>query len=81
MIATRFTLAAALVVLAHLIFPNGAAAQAVREGPSFAAAGGWGTVRLPDVAYGAGHSDGGATKLHGSFTLGSLGMASYGWGM
>lgn len=33
------------------------------------------------VAYGAGHSDGGATKLHGSFTLGSLGMASYGWGM
>jgi 4,5-DOPA dioxygenase extradiol len=33
------------------------------------------------VALGAGHSDGGATKLHGSFTLGSLGMASYGWGM
>lgn len=28
-----------------------------------------------------GRSDGGATKLHGSFTLGSLGMASYGWGM
>jgi 4,5-DOPA dioxygenase extradiol len=33
------------------------------------------------VAFGAGHSDGGATKLHGSFTLGSLSMASYGWGM
>jgi len=33
------------------------------------------------VALGAGHGDGGATKLHGSFTLGSLGMASYGWGM
>ena len=33
------------------------------------------------VALGAGHQDGGATKLHGSFTLGSLGMASYGWGM
>ena len=31
------------------------------------------------VALGAGHQDGGATKLHGSFTLGSLGMASYGW--
>ena len=26
-----------------------------REGPSFAAAGGWGTVRLPDVAYDAYH--------------------------
>jgi 4,5-DOPA dioxygenase extradiol len=33
------------------------------------------------VALGAGHKDGGAAKLHGSFTLGSLGMASYGWGM
>ncbi|HET6622217.1 MAG TPA: class III extradiol ring-cleavage dioxygenase [Dongiaceae bacterium] len=33
------------------------------------------------VALGAGHGDGGAAKLHGSFTLGSLGMASYGWGM
>jgi 4,5-DOPA dioxygenase extradiol len=33
------------------------------------------------VALGAGHKDGGAIKLHGSFTLGSLGMASYGWGM
>ncbi|HEY1385853.1 MAG TPA: class III extradiol ring-cleavage dioxygenase [Dongiaceae bacterium] len=33
------------------------------------------------VAFGAGHGEGGATKLHGSFTLGSLGMASYGWGI
>ena len=33
------------------------------------------------VALGAGHTDGGATKLHGSFTFGSIGMASYGWGM
>jgi 4,5-DOPA dioxygenase extradiol len=33
------------------------------------------------VTLGAGHGDGGAAKLHGSFTLGSLGMASYGWGM
>jgi 4,5-DOPA dioxygenase extradiol len=33
------------------------------------------------VAFGAGRSDGGAVKLHGSFTLGSLSMASYGWGM
>ena len=33
------------------------------------------------VAFGAGHGDGSATKLHGSFTLGSLSMASYGWGM
>ncbi|MEZ5831988.1 MAG: class III extradiol ring-cleavage dioxygenase [Dongiaceae bacterium] len=32
------------------------------------------------VAFGAGHGDGGATKLHGSWTFGSLGMASYGWG-
>jgi 4,5-DOPA dioxygenase extradiol len=33
------------------------------------------------VAFGAGHGDGGAAKLHGSFTLGSIGMASYGWGL
>src|SRR5512147_170102 len=33
------------------------------------------------VALGAGHKDGGAEKLHGSFTFGSLGMASYGWGL
>ena len=33
------------------------------------------------VGIGAGLSDGGATKLHGSFTLGSLSMASYGWGV
>ena len=33
------------------------------------------------VALGAGLSDGGAEKLHGSFTFGSLSMASYGWGM
>ena len=51
MVTSRFTLAAALVVLAQLIVPTGAAAQASREGPSFAAAGNWGTVRLPDVAF------------------------------
>ncbi len=33
------------------------------------------------VALGAALSDRSAEKLHGSFTLGSLGMASYGWGM
>ncbi|HEX6118853.1 MAG TPA: class III extradiol ring-cleavage dioxygenase [Dongiaceae bacterium] len=33
------------------------------------------------AALGAGQGDGGATKLHGSFTHGSLGMASYGWGL
>jgi 4,5-DOPA dioxygenase extradiol len=33
------------------------------------------------VALGAGLSDGGAEKLHGSFTHGSLSLASYGWGM
>ena len=55
MVASRFTLGAALVVLAQLIAPHPAAAQASREGPSFAAAGGWGTVRLPDVAYDAYH--------------------------
>lgn len=33
------------------------------------------------VALGAGMSDGGAEKLHSSFTFGSLSMASYGWGM
>lgn len=33
------------------------------------------------VAFGAGRGDGGAAKLHSSFTLGSLSMASYGWGM
>ena len=33
------------------------------------------------VALGAGLSDRSAEKLHASFTLGSLGMASYGWGM
>ena len=32
------------------------------------------------VALGAGLSDRSAEKLHASFTLGSLGMASYGWG-
>ena len=53
MVTSRFTLGAALVVLIQLIVPTGAAAQASREGPSFAAAGGWGTVRLPDVAFDA----------------------------
>ena len=53
MISTRFTFGAALVVLAHLIVPAGAAAQATREGGSFSIEGGWGTVRLPDVAYDA----------------------------
>jgi 4,5-DOPA dioxygenase extradiol len=33
------------------------------------------------VALGAGMSDGGAEKLHSSFTFGSLSMASYGWGI
>ncbi len=33
------------------------------------------------VALGAGLADRSAAKLHGSFTLGSLSMASYGWGM
>ncbi|MFI5078614.1 MAG: hypothetical protein ACHQRO_14800, partial [Vicinamibacteria bacterium] len=55
MVTSRFTLGAALVVLIQLIAPTGAAAQASREGPSFAASGGWGTVRLPDVAYDAAH--------------------------
>jgi len=55
MAVSRIALGAALIVLAQLIAPNPAAAQAVREGPSFAAAGGWGTVRLPDVAYDAYH--------------------------
>ena len=55
MVTSRFTLGAALVVLVQLIAPTGAAAQASREGPSFAASGGWGTVRLPDVAYDAYH--------------------------
>ena len=55
MVVPRIALGAALIVLAQLIAPNPTAAQAVREGPSFAAAGGWGTVRLPDVAYDAYH--------------------------
>jgi 4,5-DOPA dioxygenase extradiol len=33
------------------------------------------------VAFGAGHSDGGVAKLFASLTFGSLGMASYGFGM
>ena len=51
MVLTRFTLAAALVVLVQLIAPARSAAQASREGPSFAAAGNWGTVRMPDAAF------------------------------
>jgi hypothetical protein len=53
MVVSRFTLAAALAVLVQVAAPLPAAAQASREGPSFTAAGGWGTVRLPDVAYDA----------------------------
>ena len=41
--------------LAQLVAPRPAAAQALREGASFATAGGWGRVRLPDVAYDAYH--------------------------
>src|SRR5687768_13285509 len=51
MVVSRFTLAAAFVVLVQSVVPTPVAAQASREGPSFAAAGGWGTVRLPDVAF------------------------------
>ena len=51
MAASRFTIAAALVLSSHLAAIQPASAQAVREGGSFAAAGGWGTVRLPDAAY------------------------------
>src|SRR5215207_1867813 len=51
MVGTRFPFAAALVFLAQLIVPHGAAAQASREGPSFTALGPWGTIRLPDVAF------------------------------
>jgi len=52
MVASRFTLAAAFLVLAQLVAPRTAIAQASREGPSFGVAGGWGTaVRLPDAAF------------------------------
>ena len=51
MVTSRFTLGAALVFLIQLIVPTGAAAQASREGPSFTAAGPWGTVRYPDAAF------------------------------
>ena len=51
MVVSRFTLGAALVVLAQLVLPHTSAAQASREGASFATASNWGTVRLPDVAF------------------------------
>ena len=56
MVTSRFTLGAALVVLVQLIVPTAAAAQASREGPSFGTAGGWGTVRYPDVAFDPGNA-------------------------
>ena len=51
MAVSRFTLAAAFVVLTHTVLPAPVGAQASREGPSFTAAGPWGTVRLPDASY------------------------------
>ena len=53
MVASRFTTAAAALILSVAALPTPSHAQASREGPTFAAAGAWPgfSLRRPDIAY------------------------------
>jgi len=53
MFASRFTPAAAALILSLAALPTPSQAQASREGPTFAAAGAWPgfSLRYPDIAY------------------------------
>jgi hypothetical protein len=55
MVASRFTTAAAALILGVAALPAPSQAQASREGPTFAAAGAWPgfSLRYPDIAYDA----------------------------